>query len=87
MIPHGVGKCHEVTKGTGSRQELATNEVSRLRDCLGSLVKGDSHGVGKCQKAPLKRVIPHGVGKCHVVTKGTGSRQELATNEVSRLRD
>jgi len=27
-----VGKCHEVTKGTGSRQELATNEVSRLRD-------------------------------------------------------
>jgi hypothetical protein len=22
VIPHGVGKCHEVTKGTGSRQEL-----------------------------------------------------------------
>ena len=40
MIPHGVGKCHVVTKGTGSRQELATNEVSRLRDLIGSLVKG-----------------------------------------------
>ena len=40
MIPHGVGKCHEVTKGTGSRQELSANEVSRLRDLIGSLVKG-----------------------------------------------
>ena len=40
MIPHGVGKCHEVTKGTGSRQELAVNVVSRLRDLIGSLVKG-----------------------------------------------
>ena len=40
VIPHGVGKCHEVTKGTGSRQELAVNVVSRLRDLIGSLVKG-----------------------------------------------
>ena len=40
MIPHGVGKCREATKGTGSRQELSTNEVSRLRDLIGSLVKG-----------------------------------------------
>ena len=40
MIPHSVGKCHEVTKGAGSRQELATNEVSRLRDYSGSLEKG-----------------------------------------------
>ena len=35
-----MGKCHEVTKGTGSRQELSANEVSRLRDLIGSLVKG-----------------------------------------------
>ena len=40
MIPHGVGKCHVVTKGAGSRQELAVNVVSRLRDLIGSLVKG-----------------------------------------------
>jgi hypothetical protein len=32
-------------------------------------------------------VIPHGVGKCHVVTKGTGSRQELAVSNANRLRD
>ena len=53
MIPHGVGKCHVVTKGTGSRQELATNEVSRLRDCLGSLVKGDSTRCGEMSKGSL----------------------------------
>ncbi|MFQ7111869.1 MAG: hypothetical protein ACLRP9_09810 [Anaerovoracaceae bacterium] len=35
-----MGKCRGATKGTLSRQELATNEVSRLRDCLGSLEKG-----------------------------------------------
>ena len=35
-----MGKCREATKGTGSRQELATNEVSRLRDYSGSLEKG-----------------------------------------------
>ena len=52
MIPHGVRKCHEVTK-----------------------------------KAPSNRVIPHSVGKCRGATKGTLSRQEPATNEVSRLRD
>ena len=40
MIPHGVGKCHEVTKGTGSRQELAVSNANRLRDYSGSLVKG-----------------------------------------------
>ena len=40
VIPHSVGKCRGATKGTLSRQELATNEVSRLRDCSGSLVKG-----------------------------------------------
>ena len=40
MIPHSVGKCRGATKGTLSRQEPATNEVSRLRDCLGSLEKG-----------------------------------------------
>ena len=40
MIPHGVGKCHEVTKGTGSRQELDASNANRLRDYSGSLVKG-----------------------------------------------
>ena len=40
VIPHSVGKCHEVTKGTGSRQELAVSNANRLRDCLGSLEKG-----------------------------------------------
>ena len=40
VIPHGVGKCHEVTKGTGSRQELAVSNANRLRDYSGSLVKG-----------------------------------------------
>ena len=40
VIPHSVRKCRGATKGTLSRQELATNEVSRLRDCSGSLVKG-----------------------------------------------
>ena len=53
VIPHGVGKCHVVTKGTLSRQELATNEVSRLRDCLGSLVKGDSPRCGEMSKGSL----------------------------------
>ena len=40
MIPHGVGKCHVVTKGTGSRQELAVSNANRLRDYSGSLEKG-----------------------------------------------
>ena len=55
VIPHGVGKCHVVTKGTGSRQELSTNEVSRLRDCLGSLVKGDSPRCGEMSKGSLEK--------------------------------
>ena len=40
MIPHGVGKCYVVTKGTGSRQELAVSNANRLRDYSGSLEKG-----------------------------------------------
>ena len=40
MIPHGVGKCRGATKGTGSRQELAVSNANRLRDLIGSLVKG-----------------------------------------------
>ena len=40
VIPHGVGKCHVVTKGTLSRQELAVSNANRLRDLIGSLVKG-----------------------------------------------
>ena len=36
--------------------------------------------------APLKGVIPHRMGKCHEVTKGTGSRQELAVSNANRLR-
>lgn len=39
-IPHGVVKCHEATKGTLSRQDLAVSNANRLRDCLGSLEKG-----------------------------------------------
>ena len=53
MIPHSVGKCRGATKGTGSRQELSTNEVSRLRDCLGSLEKGDSPQCGEMSKGSL----------------------------------
>ena len=30
MIPHGVGKCHEVTKRTGSRQELSPQVTEGL---------------------------------------------------------
>ena len=45
------------------------------------------HGVGKRQKAPLKRMIPHSVGKCRGATKKAPLKRELATNEVSRLRD
>ena len=40
MILHGVGKCREATKGTGSRQELAVSNANRLRDYSGSLEKG-----------------------------------------------
>ena len=62
MIPHGVGKCHVVTKGTGSRQELATNEVSRLRDCLGSLEKGDSPQCGEMSRSDKGDSLPSGAG-------------------------
>ena len=55
MIPHGVGKCHVVTKGTGSRQELAVSNANRLRDCLGSLVKGDSPRCGEMSKGSLEK--------------------------------
>ena len=62
MIPHGVGKCHVVTKGTGSCQELATNEVSRLRDLIGSLVKGDSPRCGEMSRSDKGDGLPSGAG-------------------------
>ena len=37
------------------KRELATNEVSRLRDCLGSLVKGDSPRCGEMSKGSLEK--------------------------------
>ena len=55
MIPHGVGKCREATKGTGSRQELSVSNANRLRDCLGSLVKGDSPRCGEMSKGSLEK--------------------------------
>ena len=44
VIPHGVGKCHEVTKGTGSRQELDAS--SRADD--GQTKKSETRV--KCEK-------------------------------------
>ena len=63
VIPHSVGKCHVVTKGTGSRQELATNEVSRLRDLIGSLVKGDSPQCGEMSRSDKGDGLPSGAGR------------------------
>ena len=63
MIPHSVGKCRGATKGTGSRQELATNEVSRLRDCLGSLVNGDSPRCGEMSRSDKGDGLPSGAGR------------------------
>ena len=62
MIPHGVGKCRGATKGTLSRQELATNEVSRLRDCLGSIEKGDSPRCGEMSRSDKGDGLPSGAG-------------------------
>ena len=62
MIPHGVGKCHVVTKGTGSRQELAVNVVSRLRDLIGSLVRGDSPRCGEMSRSDKGDGLPSGAG-------------------------
>ena len=53
MIPHSVGKCRGATKGTGSRQELAVSNANRLRDLIGSLVKGDSPRRGEMSKGSL----------------------------------
>ena len=55
VIPHGVGKCRGATKKAPLKRELATNEVSRLRDCLGSLVKGDSPRCGEMSKGSLEK--------------------------------
>jgi len=62
VIPHGVGKCREATKGMGSRQELATNEVSRLRDLIGSLVRGDSPRCGEMSRSDKGDGLPSGAG-------------------------
>ena len=62
MIPHGVGKCREATKGTGSRQELSVSNANRLRDCLGSLVKGDSPRCGEMSRSDKGDGLPSGAG-------------------------
>ena len=62
MIPHGVGKCHVVTKGTGSRQELAVSNANRLRDYSGSLVKGDSPRRGEMSRSDKGDGLPSGAG-------------------------
>ena len=62
VIPHGVGKCHVVTKGTGSRQELAVSNANRLRDCSGSLVKGDSPRCGEMSRSDKGDSLPSGAG-------------------------
>ena len=62
VIPHSVGKCHVVTKGTGSRQELAVSNVNRLRDYLGSLVKGDSPRCGEMSQSDKGDGLPSGAG-------------------------
>ena len=63
MIPHGVGKCHVVTKGTGSRQELAVSNANRLRDYSGSLVKGDSPRCGEMSRSDKGDGLPSGAGR------------------------
>ena len=60
MIPHGVGKCHEVTKGTLSRQELSASNANRLRDYSGSLVKGDSPRCGEMSRSDKGDGLPSG---------------------------
>jgi len=62
VIPHGVGKCHEVTKGTLSRQELAVSNANRLRDYSGSLVKGDSPQCGEMSRSDKGDGLPSGAG-------------------------
>ena len=62
MIPHSVGKCHEVTKVTGSRQELAVSNANRLRDYSGSLVKGDSPQCGEMSRSDKGDGLPSGAG-------------------------
>ena len=62
MIPHSVGKCYEVTKGTLPRQELSANVVSRLRDLIGSLVKGDSPRCGEMSRSEKGDGLPSGAG-------------------------
>ena len=63
MIPHGVGKCHEATKGTGSRQELAVSNANRLRDYSGSLEKGDSPRCGEMSRSDKGDGLPSGAGR------------------------
>ena len=63
MIPHSVGKCRGATKGTLSRQELSANEVSRLRDCSGSLEKGDSPQCGEMSRSDKGDSLPSGAGR------------------------
>ena len=62
VIPHGVGKCRRATKGTGSRQELAVSNANRLRDCLGSLVKGDSPRCGEMSRSDKGDGLPSEAG-------------------------
>ena len=72
VIPHGVGKCHEVTKVTGSRQELAVSNANRLRDYSGSLVKGDSPRRGEMSKGSLVKGDSPRCGEMSRSDKGDG---------------
>ena len=63
MIPHSVGKCREVTKGTLSRQELAVSNANRLRDYSGSLEKGDSPQCGEMSRSDKGDGLPSGAGR------------------------
>ena len=63
MIPHSVGKCRGATKGTGSRQELAVSNANRLRDLIGSLVKGDSPRCGEMSRSDKGDGLPSGAGR------------------------
>ena len=62
MIPHSVGKCHEVTKKAPLKRELSANVVSRLRDYSGSLVKGDSPRRVEMSRSDKGDELPSGAG-------------------------
>jgi len=87
VIPHGVGKCHEVTKVTGSRQELAVSNANRLRDYSGSLVKGDSPRRGEMSKGSLVKGDSPRCGEMSRSDKGDGLPSGAGRESTSGLRD